>query len=670
MLLRFSIFFTFLIFCATLISQDYSEGFSYLESGAFDKAEQFFQSYVHEGSKDKTVNLCYGRAVGLNGNAQKAEEIFLSMLDQYPGDYELQLNYAESLMWQSKYQEAAKLYRKLVSRDESSFPATLGYANAQSSLKNYDEAEVLVNQALELIPNNDNALVSKKYILLGKAERLKLSHREEEALDVLNSLSTEYPRDLDILISLSYLLLDEESYGQAKDQIDTLLRYYPKESRVHQLNSNRSLRILKYREALRYSEEALDHHPQRNDALHLALIDQHVNTLIALKEYRRSQTMIDSLALSAPTQDLANRLAINLALAKSNYAEVERSIEQYSGEEYFHQISARSALQNANPWEAEVQLDTIAMIDPESVFYYYFQKELNKSWYNNLKLEYLNLEDNGDNSVHQYTIDYTSHNQNRWQVLLNYRLRLAEQSEVLEAGMQNILAGLRLRLLWDLDIEASVGYALADRNNIAQLSAAIYKLGMKKRFSERHNIAASVLRNYYDYNVNLINNEVYEDRIGVEYFRKFINRFGVYTNGAFSLLSDDNTSTNLFVSVFRDFAELPLIQSGVNLQWLSYTNREMLYFSPSRYTGVEVFAKFDNRYHPAKKWIYSATGAIGIQTIENLSSQSIQRYELEIGYKPNARSWLMAFYRFNNASSATVAGFQARSIGLKGDLRF
>ena len=73
-----------LIITSTGFSQNMQEGFQYLETGKFDKAEVFFQKILVDYPDNKTANLCYGRAVGLNGNAPKAVGIFTNLLEEYP----------------------------------------------------------------------------------------------------------------------------------------------------------------------------------------------------------------------------------------------------------------------------------------------------------------------------------------------------------------------------------------------------------------------------------------------------------------------------------------------------------------------------------------------------------------------------------------------------------
>ena len=54
--------------CINGYSQNMKEGFQLLETGKFEKAEQYFQKVLVDYPTNKTANLCYGRAVGLNGN--------------------------------------------------------------------------------------------------------------------------------------------------------------------------------------------------------------------------------------------------------------------------------------------------------------------------------------------------------------------------------------------------------------------------------------------------------------------------------------------------------------------------------------------------------------------------------------------------------------------------
>ncbi|WP_373017211.1 tetratricopeptide repeat protein, partial [Muriicola sp.] len=78
-----------LISAFTLYGQgSMNEGFHLLDSGNFAGAEEFFDAYLREAPENKTALICYGRAVGLNGNPTKAISHFEALKEQYPGDLE------------------------------------------------------------------------------------------------------------------------------------------------------------------------------------------------------------------------------------------------------------------------------------------------------------------------------------------------------------------------------------------------------------------------------------------------------------------------------------------------------------------------------------------------------------------------------------------------------
>ena len=74
------LFIILIVISSTVSAQEMNEGFGYLETGQFDKAEIFFNKILDDYPDNKTANLCYGRAVGLNGNAPKAVGIFTNLL--------------------------------------------------------------------------------------------------------------------------------------------------------------------------------------------------------------------------------------------------------------------------------------------------------------------------------------------------------------------------------------------------------------------------------------------------------------------------------------------------------------------------------------------------------------------------------------------------------------
>jgi tetratricopeptide (TPR) repeat protein len=161
------------------------EGFAYLETGKYKKAATFFSKIIAKYPENKTAEICYGRALGLNGEPEVATLIFFNLLKKYPKDFEVKLNYAESLLWNKSYLKAAPYYEDLVAEEPQSFPALLGYANSLSNLKVFDKALKYVNKALFIAPTNINAMTSKKYINLGFANQYLQKREYNTSLKIL-----------------------------------------------------------------------------------------------------------------------------------------------------------------------------------------------------------------------------------------------------------------------------------------------------------------------------------------------------------------------------------------------------------------------------------------------------------------------------------------------------
>lgn len=117
-----SYFLLFFISSSLLVfSQDMQEGFTYLETGEYQQAETFFQIILKEHPDNKTARLCYGRAIGLNGNTEQANTLFTNLLADYPSDFEVKLNYGESLLWNNNFPEAKTYFKGLVAEDPKAF---------------------------------------------------------------------------------------------------------------------------------------------------------------------------------------------------------------------------------------------------------------------------------------------------------------------------------------------------------------------------------------------------------------------------------------------------------------------------------------------------------------------------------------------------------------------
>ncbi len=167
------------------------EGFALIEAGEFSLAEIYFDNILKDYPNNKTALICSARAKGLSIKKEEALSEFLILNRAYPNDIEIQLNLAEAYLWNNNFEEAKKIYKSLLNEDPKNFTANLGYANALSGSNNNYLALEFVNRALEIKPQNEQGLISKKYIMIGiaflntKARKYKEAHRWLDSIQIL-----------------------------------------------------------------------------------------------------------------------------------------------------------------------------------------------------------------------------------------------------------------------------------------------------------------------------------------------------------------------------------------------------------------------------------------------------------------------------------------------------
>ncbi len=157
-----------------------NKGFLLLEEGSFNEAEVFFESFIKTEPLNKTAILCYGRAVGLNGNPQKAKEIFDKLLYNDSKNIEFLINYAEALLWNKEYTIALLKYNELENDYPNNPIVQLGLANTYSNLKKYNTSINHYNKGIAI----DNKILG---LYIGLAYTHRANNQDKEALDVISN---------------------------------------------------------------------------------------------------------------------------------------------------------------------------------------------------------------------------------------------------------------------------------------------------------------------------------------------------------------------------------------------------------------------------------------------------------------------------------------------------
>ncbi|ALJ06484.1 hypothetical protein APS56_15670 [Pseudalgibacter alginicilyticus] len=654
-------------------AQDMQEGFSYLETGKYAKAETFFETVLKNHSTNKTAKLCYGRAVGLQGQSEKAVAIFTDLLKVYPNDFEIKLNYAEALLWNKNYAEAKSFYNILIKEDKQSFPALLGYANTLSNLKIYDGALMFVNKALKVLPGNPNALTSKKYIYLGYAYQNQQAQNYDEAERLLKENLSLFKDDKDSLLNLANLYLIAEKFDEAETTYN-LLAEKPENKQIA-LNGLALVSHLngKEKKALQISTESfLSLETNTNPELKQATTERYIQALIWNKKFKTANTLISNLIERKPNENWVLALRATLNIYKSDF---KKSLTDYNHILKNDSTSFDGNLGKANALKA-IGIYNDAYLAAENTLKIYdkqkdasnFIKTLNTNftpfWETNTSYSF----DNGDNKAFsiQTRIEFPTSTKFKW--LANYSYRTTSNKVTNNDATSNDFSlGLSYQLLPNITFKGLAGVTSA-KANTNDYNQFVTNLALNIKPFKLQVLDIGYKSEIQSFNAELLNREIVMNNLYANYNLSTNFNFGWFTQYFYTWQNDDNTRNLLFTSLYYNILSKPALKAGLNYQYITFKNQvPTVYFSPEKFNAAEVFVNLikDEAITQPNAWFYELTVATGLQYIEDDNSQSTYRIQTKLGYKFTERTLLNVYGIRSNIASATAAGFTFTEIGLR-----
>ncbi len=656
-------------------SQDMKEGFNYLETGKYQEASLFFEKILTTYPSNKTAKLCYGRAVGLNGNALRAISIFEELKKEYPNDYEIKLNYAESLLWNKEFKKAEGFYKQLVNEDKSSFPAVLGYANTLSNLKKYEEALLRVNEALLIIPANPNALISRKYIRLGYASKLAQKREYDLADQMLDKNLKDFPRDKDTLLNKINIYMAINKFEEAKSLYKQL--GVKKSDSILSLNGLALIahKMHKEKKALKIAEGALIAvKPYEKDSLlTLNVKERYIQALIWNGKYVKAREEINELYKKYPNHSKVLAMESGLGMYTSNF---DKSIENYQKILANDSTSFDGNLGIANAYRAVNDPYASLTYAYKTLRFYPEQRDAQKL-IKTLNLQYSPFVehktsytiDNGDNEAWSFLLKTEIPFSTKLTFTGKYIYRTTRNKKPEndhKATSNNFTLGGNYKLTKNISIVGELGVLKANSstNDYSQLLTSIF---IKAKPFKLQNLEIGYSKELQDFNAELVDRKIVMNNYIINYNLNTNFNLGWYTQYIYTTQSDENKRNLLFTSLYYKILRRPSTKIGFNYQYISFDNQvPEIYFSPSRFNVVEIFADLiKNSSEKEAYWFYRANAAAGYQFIENEEKSTTFRIEGELGYQFSDRLRASLYGKHSNIASATAAGFKFTEVGFK-----
>ncbi|MCD8422690.1 tetratricopeptide repeat protein [Tenacibaculum finnmarkense] len=672
---------TFLLFFITstsIFSQNMKEGFTYLETGKYQQAEAFFENILKSYPTNKTARLCYGRALGLNGNSYKAVTLFTNLLNDFPSDFEVKLNYAESLLWNKNYNKAEEYYQNLISENDKSFPALLGYANTLSNLKKFNKAINYVNKALIVLPNNQNALISKKYMRLGLANSKVTDQKYIEAENILKENFIDFKKDKETLLNLANLYLISNQIDKAKKTYIII-----GEDSASKLTSLNGISLANHldgddKQALIISKKAVSLLNNTTDkSIKNQTKERFIQALIWNNKYSLAEKEINKLLVN--NKDPENwilSLRATLNIYKSDF---KKSIADYNLILKKDSASFDGNLGKANALKASGYFINAYKSAKNTLNFYKKQKDasnfiknLDKSFTPFVEVKAAYSFDNGDNKAYLYAANLEFPFSTKLKLFGNYSYRTTSNSVTKASGISNnFSAGIAYQLLNNATFKGTLGISASDTdtNKFSQLLA---DLSLKIKPFKLQDLEVGYKREIQNFNADLLDKEIIQNNFLINYSLNTNFKLGWYTQLYYTSQSDGNTRNLLFSSLYYNIFKKPSLKAGVNYQNISFKNQvPTIYFSPRTFSAAEIFINIikDENIAKNKEWFYELTAATGFQFIEKNKKQSTYRVQAKLGYKFSERSLLNIYGTQSNIASASAisssADFTFTEIGLR-----
>lgn len=647
-------------------AQDMQEGFTYLETGKYQEAVTYFESVLETYPESKTARLCYGRAVGLQGDAPKAVAIFENLLKEYPQDFEIQLNYAESLLWDKKYPEAKLYYETLLKKDNTSFPTLLGYANTLSNLKMYEKALEYVNKALMVSPGNANALVSKKYIHLGYANQYVQSQEYDKALIVLQENITTNPSDTETLLNIANVYVIMSAFAKAKTTYQTI----EKNDSIVGLNGLSLVSHLggKEKEALKISERAMALLTTETDeTVANQTVERFAQALLWNKKYTKAGQVIDSLTQTYPDENWVRSLRATYNVYTGDF---KNAMVQYDSILKKDSLSFDGNLGKANAQKAlgEYEKAYAQAAQAYAIFgnqkdVMTFTKTLDKQFTPVVETRTSYSFDNGDNEATTFLANVSVPLSTKLKVVGAYQYRDAQNTVTnSEAKASSIYAGFSYAIQPRVVLNAQAGITDVATND-AGYSAFLADVSLSLKPGKLQNLDLGYRREWEDFNADLLQRAIAKNTLYGTYNLGTNSNIGWYTQYNFTFQNDDNQKHLLFTSLYYSIFDTPLLKTGINYQFITFKDQvPAIYFSPASFNVVEVFV--DLLKNQKGKWFYNVNAATGLQFIEDQEQQATYRFQGKVGYHFSERFSVDVFGLHSNIASATAAGFRFTEVGL------
>lgn len=618
---------------SVILGQDFSEGFQMLNSGNYEQAEDYFEGVLKEFPKNKTANICFGRAIGLKGKSKKALTFFEDLLLEYPDDVEVNLNLAEAYLWNKKPSQAIQIYHQLQHSGENGYPVIIGLTNSYALSGDYALAIETIHTGIERFPDQEGSHQLLESLELAYADSLIKSDRFKDAQNQYLAILDKNPESIPAYIgmtNISYLL---DKTGQCLHYAEKGLIASKEQSTLMEEARGNMVQALIWSHLYDQAKESItEHFNNQGASFHRYSARMAMQQIAYQKSLSHYNTLLNT--NSYDTEAWAGRTSALLAMDSivPAMSTITKGAAQLPNE-----FSLRS-----------LKTKSFRILAPS------IQVDSKYSW------------DSGDDESYDLDVFAEIPFLPSLSVLVNGAYReLNNRISDSNLSLLRFNGGFKYKFFNHTYANVTLGTTRLNDQDVFP-SLLTYDFSGETKY-KTHQFKIGYRRAFQDYNFILVDQRLSQKQLYSEYTTSNSKGLGFYGQYVFSQLSDQNKSNLFYGAIFKTIKRIPFIKLGASIQYVAFNeSEERTYFSPERFVAQEVFVDFVKTPDMLKSEgiTYLATIAGGFQTIKDGDSGLSYRLQLRAGYLFKSGFHLEGFALRTNVASSNASGFTFNQLGV------
>jgi tetratricopeptide (TPR) repeat protein len=493
----------------------------------------------------------------------------------------------------------------------------------------------------------------KREQFVQKAIQFRKQEQYAAAIVQLDSILKYQPKDAGILLFKGDLKLQSKLYQDAVDTYKKLL-LLNFETTITQINLSYALFMNhKPAKALLFAKMAWKGNPTNNNA-----IVNYFNAMLWNSKTKEAAAFLKQQdSLLNPGQKLV--LQARLYTTGGNY---NKGLKYYDSlakaypEKYYVQEYAEVLL-----GKKEMKSSATIMQQAKDLFtpneYQAYQQKLQATQQKKAGTEMIYFKDVADNVRIQNSI--------WWQQAENrkYRIRLSAGVSTLTSAIQEktrvqfgqIHISEKWNRAWSGETEINLQLINASSGN--HFAGVVGKQSIQYQPNDRRMVGGFISTDILDFTASLLDKNIRSYNLGYVTHIMLSGKTGFYSQGSAGLLTDNNQRYQFFGSLYHLFRTEPTLKGGLNFSALHFKDNTVKnYFSPNQYMNTEVFIDYSTALPMLSKFYFQLQTAAGMQKIETQQWDPAFRIQTELGLR--LKHIETAFkYQSGNVASAIGTGY-------------